>query len=61
MYPNGNWESQLYQNSRINIAVMCQSQQKTNESVNVADGIVKFKNLLDFGIATQEEFDAKTK
>ncbi len=40
---------------------MCQSQQKTNESVNAEDEIVKLKNFLDFGVITEEEFDAKKK
>jgi len=33
----------------------------TSQSVSCADEIVKFKNLLDQGIITQEEFDAKKK
>lgn len=33
----------------------------SNQSVSSADEIIKFKNLLDQGIITQEEFDAKKK
>lgn len=33
----------------------------TNQAVSAADEIVKFKELLDQGILTQDEFDAKKK
>ncbi len=38
-----------------------QVQVQVNEGVSAADELLKFKNLLDQGIITQEEFDAKKK
>ena len=35
--------------------------QETTKELSAADEILKFKNLLDSGVITQEEFDAKKK
>lgn len=37
------------------------SQNSTNAPVSTADEIVKFKNLLDLGVITQEEFEHSKK
>lgn len=44
-----------------NKAAAQQSTQPAQQSVSVADEIKKFKELLDMGAITQEEFDAKKK
>lgn len=37
------------------------AQQSENEEINNADALKKYKDLLDSGVITQEEFDAKKK
>ena len=44
----------------INVNVASGGDIKTNEtSTSVADELIKYKNLLDAGAITQEEFDRK--
>ena len=44
----------------INVNVASGGDVKTNEtSVSMADELIKYKNLLDTGVITQEEFDKK--
>jgi predicted Zn-dependent peptidase len=40
---------------------MPQSQTQSNSSSSVADELKKFKELLDAGVLTQQEFDKKKK
>ena len=45
----------------INVNVASGGDVKTNEtSVSMADELIKYKNLLDTGAISQEEFDKKT-
>ena len=44
----------------INVNVASGGDVKANEtSVSIADELIKYKNLLDTGVITQEEFDKK--
>ncbi|MDO5143831.1 MAG: SHOCT domain-containing protein [bacterium] len=45
----------------VDKAKQMKTSEKTNNAVSVADELKKFKELLDMGIITQEEFDAKKK
>lgn len=50
-----------YIRSRVSECKNGPKQQTVVQEVSAADEIIKFKNLLDMGIITQEEFDAKKK
>ena len=49
-----------YVRGRVN-AIKNGATQKQESQISVADEIKKFKELLDMGAITQEEFDAKKK
>ena len=41
------------------LEIICNSDKKASASYSVADEIMKYKKLLDMGVITQEEFEAK--
>ena len=50
-----------YIRARVSEAKNGPKQQTVVQEVSAADEIIKFKNLLDMGVISQEEFDAKKK
>ena len=54
----GTWEIAVVKKTPVNGN---NSQTNASASVSVADELKKYKELLDMGIITQEEFDAKKK